>query len=189
MESGSVLKIQSFYETEEQFDAFFRRLKHSACPHCGLCGFLILHGFLYGYAENDALTRVQRGHRIYCSRRNNQRGCGRTFSVLNTGFIKNCMLSAACVWAFLDKIRLGLYPAKALRKSGSAMKASSIYRILASFKRNQSRIRSWLARIKEPPPGEHTRQPFVQTLLHLASTFTSECPISQFQYHFQAKFF
>jgi hypothetical protein len=189
MESGSVFNIQCFYETEEQFDGFFRRLKHSACPHCGLRGFLILHGFLYGYAESDDLTRVRRGHRIYCSRRNDKRGCGRTFCVLNSGFIKNCTLSAACVWAFLDKIKQGLYPAKALRKSGSAMKASSIYRILARFKRNQSRIRAFLARIKGPPPSEHTRQPVVQTLLHLASTFTSECPISQFQYHFQTKFF
>jgi hypothetical protein len=181
--------LKQFYETEEQFNSFHMRLKLYPCPHCKFAGFLILHGFLYGYSEQSALIRIQRGHRIFCSNRNQKPGCGKTFSLLNSAFIQNFMLSAKSVWAFLEKIKDGRTPAEAGRQSGSITE-SSVYRLLKRVKRSQSGIRTWLTRIKNPPPICHTAHSLTQTLLHLVTIFTtSACPIADFQYHFQSSFF
>ena len=185
-----VIIIKQFYKTEQQFNSFYSRLKLHICPCCNLAGFLILHGFLYGYSEQGTVIRIKRGHRIFCSNRDKKQGCGKTFSIMNSGFIKNCMISATSIWKFLNKIKNGRSLANAFRQSGSDMKESSIYRIFREFKRKQSRIRTFLTQIKDPPEITHTNNPAIQTICHLASVFEDNaCPISQFQYDFQTSFF
>ncbi len=186
---AGVIIIHRYYNTTEQFRAIYARLKLHACPHCNAIGFLILHGLLYGYTDQDADTRLKRGHRIFCSNRNKKQGCGRTFSTLKAGFIKNCVITAQSIWNFLDKLKDGKSLAHALRQSGSNLKQSSVYRVFKTFKRHQSRIRTWLTRIKDPP--QHPLEdPAILTIYHLKSVFKGHaCPIAQFQYAFQVSFF
>jgi hypothetical protein len=81
---------QRYYRTEEEFEGIRSRLKNNPCPHCRITGCLILHGYLYGYKEDTSSKKVKRGHRIFCNNRLNRKvkGCGRTFSILISGFIK-----------------------------------------------------------------------------------------------------
>lgn len=178
--------VKKFYKTEDEFAAFHARLKLMKCPHCHLCGFLILHGYLYGYSENGPDT-IRRGHRIFCSNRKNRCGCGRTFSVLASHFIKHYMISAHTLWLFLAKIHDGLSIADAFRKSGCHMVMSSAYRLFNTFRFNQPRIRSFLSR-RSSPPQLQIKNPLIQTIAHIGSVFKIS-PASAFQYEFQSAFF
>lgn len=175
-----------FYKTESQFEAFYARLKLTLCPHCKLSGYLILHGYLYGYREQDN-TQKKRGRRIYCSNRHKKNGCGRTFCVLPASVLPRFVISAQSLWRFLDNAKNGLGLAGAFRRAGCAMSQSSIYRLIKKFSLNQMRIRSFLHRIKDPPAADDMHTPFLQTILHLNSAFEAAvCPITEFQFRFQA---
>jgi hypothetical protein len=67
------------------------------------------------------------------------------------------------------------------------MSTSTIYRLYARFAKNQSRIRTCLLRIKDPPALPDTCDPVIQTIIHLQSVF-KDCIVSQFQYRFQIPF-
>jgi hypothetical protein len=178
------LRIPEFYSTEDEFKRFHAKIKLLLCPHCRRVGFLILHGYLYGYGETDL---IQRGRRIFCSNRNNKSGCGRTVSCLQSGCIRNFMMFAGCLSVFLEEIRQDYCPAEAARKSGLKISKATIYRLYKRFKLNQSRIRSYLLRLKAPPPSVNTNDPVIQTITHLTSAF-SPCIVSGFQHHFQTSF-
>ncbi len=176
--------IKACYSTKEEFKTFHSSLKQLLCPHCKKRGYLILHGFLYGYGDTDW---VRRGHRIFCSNRNRKSGCGKTFSLLKTRYIKHLMISAKALSAFLDNLCQGLCPAKALELPDNQMSKSSVYRIYHRIRHNQSRIRTLLKQIKDPPKLPATKDPVVQTILHLKSVFKG-CCVSKFQRFFQVSF-
>lgn len=180
--------MKRYYETEEEFKETHIELKFLICPHCRLIGFLILHGYLYGYAERG-VDIIKRGHRIYCSNRGKKRGCGRTFSILISEFIKKFTISAQTLWCFLKKISEGVSTAFAFRETGSQMGKTSPYRLLRKFRYNQSRIRTYLTRVKDPPVYKNIKDSVIETIHHLKSVFQeSPCPVSEFQHHFQASF-
>ncbi len=189
---GGVLLIPEFYSTEDEFKQFYANIKLLLCPHCRRVGSLILHGYLYGYAPEGILgceetDLVQRGRRIFCSNRNNRFGCGKTFSLLLAGCIRNFMVFAKLLSGFLEKIQQGFCPAEAARKVGLEMSTTTIYRLYKKFRLNQSRIRSYLLRLKAPPPLCDTDDPVIQTIFHLTSVFKT-CAVSQFQHCFQTSF-
>ena len=183
-----VIIVKRFYQTEEEFQNYYEKLKLIMCPHCNINGCLILHGYLYGYSETNT-SIIRRGHRIYCSKRNRKNGCGRTFSILVSVFLKDFITSANSLWLFLKEIREKKSLVSTFRESGSAIGQASIYRLFKRFRHNQVRIRSYLTRIKAPPCLKHTKSPSIQTILHLESVFKkSSCPVAQFQHYFQASF-
>ena len=160
-------------------------MKMLSCPHCHRRGFFILHGYLYGYGEKDP---VRRGRRIFCSNRGNRGGCGRTWSFLLAGCIRNFMIFAGFLSRFLEKLRQGFCPAEAAREAGIRMSETTIYRLCNRFGQNQSRIRTYLSRVKDPPPLDDVADPVMQTIVHLKAVFTG-CIVSRFQLYFQAPFF
>ena len=178
-----------FYKTQTQFEDFHARIKLILCPHCKKSGFLILHGGAYGYSEQEN-SRILRGHRIYCSNRNNRNGCGKTFSILAAGLLPGFIISAQSLWLFLESILNGFCLAHAFRTAKCAMTPSSVYRLYKKFALNQMRIRSFLSRIKDPPALKHVKSPFLQTILHLKTAFDNTvCPVTEFQFRFQTSFF
>lgn len=155
-----------------------------------MSGYLILHGYLYGYAEHNLSKSIRRGHRIYCSNRNRKKGCGRTFSILIACFIKNFRITAFTVWSFLDQWIQGIPLSEAFRRSGVKMGTTCVYRIFKRFKTSQTHIRTVLTRIKDPPHLPNTKDPLVLTIFHLKRIFNKHsCPISSFQHYFQTSFF
>lgn len=186
------IKTQRYYRNEEEFEGICLDLKNDPCPHCKNIGCLILHGYLYGYTEDTSSEVVKRGHRIFCSnrRRRERKGCGRTFSVLISGFIKSHTISAESVWKLLEKIKEDVSLVRAARNSESNIEESGVYRIFRKLKDNQIKIRTFLMSLKDPPSLKHTKDSAIQTIEHLKSVFKgSLCPVAEFQHFFQASFF
>lgn len=185
------IKLERYYKTEEEFEGIRSRLKNDPCPHCRGIGCLILYGYLYGYTEDTSSEVIKRGHRIFCNNRSKRKnkGCGRTYSILVCGFIKNHILSAVSVWAFLKNIREDISLASAFRRSGGVISDTGIYRIFRKFKDNQVRIRTLLMSIKDAPTLKSTKESVIQTIVHLKDAFPDTVnPISVFQHHFQTSF-
>ena len=184
-----VIKIRFYYFSEDEFSKYHSFLKMQTCPHCKQPGFLILHGYLYGYSDTSNSERVKRAHRIFCSNRNNRNGCGKTFSIFNAHFIKHFIFTARILWLFLKNIKTGMNPFKAAENLDIEWSDTTIYRLYHRFKNNQPAIRSLLLRIKDPPDKQKTKDPLIQTILHLESVFAGVYnPIAQFQHHFQHSF-
>ena len=174
------------YLTGNDFYRFYAKIKLSACPHCNREGCLILHGFLYGYGETGA-GLIKRGRRIFCSNRKKKTGCGKTFSILKPLYIRDFMICTDTLGAFLNRIKNGEPLARAFRVSAGNMSKSSGYRILKKFMFCQSRIRTRLSSVKDPPYLS-IQSPLVQTITHLEEVFP-DSPVSTFQQHFQTGFF
>lgn len=182
------MNLIKYYTTEAEFTQFHAKIKLCACPHCLHTGCLILHGYLYGFTESDTAGKITKGRRIFCSNRNKKTGCGKTFSILMSGFIKNHIVSSQTLSRFLCSIKDGKSKAQANRESGGKMKASTVYRIFNKFTYHQVRIRTLLSRRRPPPRIKHTKDAVIATIVHLQASFQG-CPVSQFQHHFQASFF
>lgn len=158
------------------------------CPHCRASGFLILHGYLYGYEDSMDSKRIRRGHRIFCSDRRRRAGCGRTFSLLQASFMTNFMISTKTLWEFLQSMADGLNRFQAFIPVREKLEISSIYRLFNCFKHNQSRIRTALV-TAQGPPDVRDSDPVMQTIGHLKSLFKDDsCPVASFQHRFQISF-
>lgn len=161
-------------------------MKNTACPRCGCKGYLILHGYLYGYSESGS-EKEKRGRRIFCSNRKNRKGCGKTFSMLFSGFIPNRTIRSDGLWDFLSRIKDNLSIAKAFKGAKIPLSASSAHRIFKDFTENQPVIRTLLMGLKAPPVLPDVENPNVCTIIHLESVF-KDGPVSAFQQHFNRSF-
>lgn len=183
------VKNRKFYKSQEDFRQIYLGLKQTTCPHCKLSGYLNLHGYLRGYDEKTCAGKVIRGHRIFCSNRNKRRGCGRTFSILALNILKKFIIRAYSLWKFLKNIAQGKDKKRSLSSLKVSFSTSSVYRLWKRFCLAQTKIRMLLLRLCCPPILTKSRQPAIQTILHLKSAFrNTSCPISAFQDYFQAYF-
>jgi len=178
---------RKYYRCDEEIVQYNFTIKHEACPWCRSVGFLILHGFLRGYAE-DTPKQIRRGRRYYCSNRNRRGGCGRTFCVYFAHILRNKTMQAKSLWSFLSGIGNGLSKKRALEKARLAFSQSSAYRLWKEFCVNQSWIRTILSTHSPPPRMSHTADSTAQVLCHLHVIFPQQCPIAQFQQTFQKPF-
>lgn len=181
--------MRRFYKSQEDFRKFYLCLKQTTCPHCRLSGYLNLHGYLRGYDEKACCGKVIRGRRIFCCGRNRRGGCGRTFSVLAFNVLKKFIITAESFWGFLNNIAKGKDKNNSLRSLRIPFSVSSAYRLWKRFSLAQTKIRLRLLKICSPPVSPHSRQPAIQTILHLKLAFkNARCPIAAFQDYFQASF-
>ena len=170
-----------------EFDSYRLDLKSVPCPHCHSVGNLIGHGYLRGYGDQGS-EKVQRGWRIFCSDRHRRKGCGRTHSVLLAGFLKRRTVTTGRLWKFLEGMLFGLSVKAAWEKMASPFCLECGYRLWKKFGSLQSKLRSLLCR-KEDPKFSSLKNPLLQTIEHLKDLFPqSDCPIDEFQSHFQCSF-
>ena len=181
--------LKQYYCTKDEFEQIHHTLKLTPCPHCKQTGMLILHGRIYGYPDDSGAHDQIRGHRVYCSNRNNRTGCGRTVGILCSDFIRCFSLTAMMVWQFLKRRAAGSSKINAFRALGTRKEASTAYRLYRCLQRNITRIRTILKHHfagKAPPLGadavDHTSH-------YLEACFPgSLCPVSSFQHTFQVSF-
>ena len=179
-----------FYASDQELTDIHHRLHLTFCPLCKRVGTLILHGWLYGYADTDDGLRVCRGRRVLCSnRRKRNLGCGHTFSIWIVETLCRCRLGALKLWTFLkNTLRLD-DKAKAFLGLNAGLSSSSAYRIWKRFANRQSHLRTALSRLCPPPQQPATRQPAAQTIAHLQAAFPdAACPIVAFQQQLQIAF-
>lgn len=167
-----------------------QNLKLTPCPHCKVAGTLILHGFLCGYGENDDCRKSRRGRRVFCNNRKQQdNGCGHTFSLWAAHTLKRLRLSADTLWRFVKLVLSLGNKAEALRTLNTDFSISSAYRIWKRFVNSQSHLRTTLTKCCPPPKLPDARQPVKQTIAHLEAVFPREsCPIVAFQMRLQTAF-
>lgn len=207
--------LPSYIKDDTQFKEELFNIRASLCPHCNVMGNLMLHGYLFGYAQ-DSSERVHRGRRIFCTnRKRNSNGCGKTFSILYSDFIKGFSVRALALWRALKRMARGepIYKAfevnvqntlstcknrsskqfpsdsTSSQKSSSNYSISTAYAVWKSFKLNCFHIRSLLAKKRGPPKNCSASDPHTTTILHLEETYPdSKCPVSTFQEGFGVPF-
>ena len=207
--------LPSYIKNDTQFKEELYNIRASLCPHCSVMGNLICHGYLYGYAE-DSNEKVHRGRRIYCTnRKRNRNGCGKSFSILYSDFIKGFSIRALTLWRALKEIASGKPIYKAFEKNiektlnedensnnchfdndstandrpCSNYSISAAYAVWKSFKLNCFHIRSFLGKKRGPPKDCSASDPHTTTILHLEETYPdSKCPVSTFQEGFGVPF-
>lgn len=172
-----------FFRTADEWLALVQRLKHTPCPHCHAFGYLIQHGFLYGFDDTSPRRKTVRARRIFCSNRNARRGCGRTFSVWLADKIRRLSLTAAGLWRLLQHAVTG-HVTDALRALDCHLSDRTLWRIWKRFHHAQCHLRTALTRLCPPPevPAPPPRRPAAQVLAHLRAAFPdAPCPITVFQ--------
>jgi len=188
---GKVRRLEGvvrFCGPVEDVTAIAMKLKLEPCPYCHLIGCLILHDWLKGYTEASAM-RQRKGKRVFCSDRNRRRGCGRTFVVLLSGYIRRIRAGVRTIWNYLSNVAEGMDKRNAFRLASLHFSDSTIYRIWVRFKRRQSYLRSLLFRKAPSPTQSSSADPCVETIRHLQAAFP-DVPnaVKAFQTHFQASF-
>lgn len=183
-------KFKKYYRSEEEFRSVHHDLKQIVCPHCGLIGALVLHGFLYGYEECSVNIKIIRGRRIFCNnRKSRNNGCGRTFSIMAAAMLKNFSISATSLWRFLKGIINLPDRLPSFRKLKITLDESAAYRLWKRFVHALPKIRSVLSRLSPRPKLPVTTCAATQTIAHLRLAFKkASCPITAFQYRFGVSF-
>jgi hypothetical protein len=181
-------EVRWFYRDEAEWIGIAEKLKLTPCPHCKAVGNLIRHGALQGFDENRRI--VLRAHRVFCSRRNQRRGCGRTISVWLADKIHRLKVTTRRLWNFLQKAVAGPIEA-AIRALHSPLSDRTWQRIWARFHAAQSSVRTALANRYPLPerPVKPSRRPAALVLAHLQAAFPdADCPIAAFQHAIQSFF-
>jgi hypothetical protein len=163
-------RIPRFYSSESDFKAIHHKLKQFNCPFCRTIGNLNLHGFIYGY------DKKRRGRRIFCSNRNRRKGCGRTFSLLLAGFLRNFRLTAHELWTFISGLVQGLSKQAAWAQNGVSISESFLYDLSRRIEINKPYIKTRLFSLSAA---------LNNTFIKLLDCFPATNPIAAFQQHFQ----
>lgn len=184
-------KIKRFYSSQKEFRDICLGLKQSLCPHCNVAGFLIKHDILKRSGEKDIddNNKQKCGQRMFCSNRNNRKGCGRTVPVLVSNMMNHLRISADSLWRFLKKAAEGVNKTRIFKTLGLSFCVSTAYRLWDRFRKHISRIRTSLLKIGNPPLASHSSSPAVETVLHLEHVLKySSSPVAAFQERFQTAF-
>ncbi len=178
---GGLVLCSRICASDDDFKAFYARLRITPCPHCKQVGNLIKHGFLRGYDQQHQLDKTVRATRVFCSNRNHASGCGRTFSVWLADRVKRLYLSAESLWRFLSDAASSGNKLQAFRNLNSGLSDSATYHIWRRFLNAQAAIRTALSSLCEPPRIE-TVCPAQHTLAHLHEAFKEHplAPIAAF---------
>jgi len=176
-----------YFQNYEDLHSFHQKLKQYKCPHCNILGYLILHGFLYGYSDITNNHGFIRGRRFFCSNRYSNRGCGKTFSLLKSCLIRKMTFTAKTVWAFISNLYSGLNIFHSFFILNIPASVSTPYRLFVKLKQHQFKIREQLLKIQPPPEDNALKEPFILTIKHLKEVFgdATQCPITAFQHTFQ----
>jgi hypothetical protein len=129
-----------YVATEADCDKHQRKLAQMACPRCHAVGYLIRHGYLWGYGE-AAADRIRRGWRVFCSDRGRKQGCGRTYAILLAHHLYRRFVGAGRLWKFLAGVLAGNSIKQAWETVASPLSLENGYHLWASFLRNQTAIR------------------------------------------------
>jgi len=161
-------------------DRLLLNLKLRPCPHCKNVGALNRHGFLKAFQDHDTRGKSVRAHRVFCSNRGRNQGCGRTFSVWLADKIRRLFLNATQLWQFLRNAVETGNKRSAFKSLDSDMSDSAPYRIWNRFHHAQAAIRTALCAICTPPEcdrptTENNQNPIADstdsTLAHLTKAF------------------
>jgi len=160
-----------------------------ACPHCDLTRNIKRHGYLKGKSV-DALE-VIRGLRFYCSKRDSNRGCGATFSILFARHLPGYSVGAAELARLIRGVIGGASVHLTWRNAGSFFSLTSAYRWMRGFTTNLARIRPMLHQPGDPADSTSPHTLSLLTLRALDKLLSAAGEggfVAAFQHRFQRAF-
>lgn len=179
-----------YFNNEKDIEQYKNEIKQELCPNpeCRKRGYLNCHSIIYGSYSSDNTKNDIRGQRIFCCNTGNRNGCGKTFALYFASILKHRVIQARDIWTLLLFILKHGSRYKDMDRCPIPFSLRCKVHLLASFIKNQSRIRSFLCRLKKPPDVQNQRN-IIQTILHLRECFSeSKCAVTQFQSSFQVAF-
>ncbi len=179
-----------YFIDRTELETIVQSIKLKQCRHCGIIGMLILHDYIYGFDEYRNY-RLVKGRRIFCSNRNNRKGCGRTISYFIINFINETLISSSIAWQFLLFILSGMSIEKAYNALNPecVLSISTFYRFWKRFKLTMHKIRTFISdNFKLSETLEST--PSCETISHLSNHLADPDlnPIANYQKLFQTAF-
>lgn len=173
-----------FWETEELNESGCADFKAEACPHCGRHGTLNRHGWLFGSEATGDGKQARRGRRLYCSRRGQRPGCGRTVSLMSAQVLRRMRTRTGPLWQYLRRVLLGESVARAWVGLERVFSLESAYRYRRQLGYGQCRLREILCRERAPPCA--AAGSMAAMLAHLEAVVgPADDLIGRFQWHFQ----
>lgn len=96
--------MNKFFDDIKLLNQFSLNLDSSgvSCPHCGRCGTLVSHGFIYRKSHGQSASCV--GKRVYCENRRGKMGCGRTISLFILDIIPKLHYRASILNVFVQSL-------------------------------------------------------------------------------------
>lgn len=181
------LKLPRFFTGAEHRTQILGKLKLIECPSCGIQGYLICNGLLYGNDPTQmCCARIERGQRIRCSKRGHSKGCGKSFCIHWASILPNRSIDSALITAFLNAVLQCAGKIHAAWQQGRRLfSLSTAYRIWKALDAAQSILRQQLCQCTGPPQSKE-RLPRLQLLVHLRAAFAGDDPVKAFQGHFQS---
>jgi hypothetical protein len=121
-----------------------------------------------------------RGKRVYCSRRGNKKGCGKTFTLWLSDTLWQRCVSAAELMRFIIGLLAGLSVWKAWRETGTGMSERTGYRVFLRLKHTQSVVRTALSGLSPPSAQGKEKTPLLETLTILKEALGADA-VSAYQ--------
>src|SRR5271169_2211380 len=183
--NGDVPSAFPFCARRPGVDGAAFSLKQSPCPHCGCIGSLNRHSRALVNDPKATDGETFRGQRVYCSKRGQRGGCGRTFAFFLADILPRHTVTASLVWPWLVKLLAGFSLKAAAEKLRLPFALETIFRLRRGLHRRLDALRTRLCREQSPPASTHP-DPLRQTVEHLQTVFAgSPCPPADFQLRFQ----
>jgi hypothetical protein len=179
--------LQRFARHLDHLSDLLQSLKQFGCPFCGALETLNCHSKLQGNDPDgdSGQARKQRGQRVWCSNRGQRGGCGRSFSVFLAEVLPGHTVTSRWLWGLLKGLVSGGSIKAVIESLTPPFAPETLYHVLHRLRERLAAVRTALFREAAPPTCSH-RDPLFQTTEHLRRLFAqSDCPIAQFQLHFQ----
>ena len=174
-----------FVRNEQQMQQTLQNAKQLSCAHCRRVGTLNLHDTLYGNDLDAADKQTMRGRRLWCCKRDNRTGCGRTMTVVFVQVLPRHSFTAVLLNILLTLLCDGYSIQTAWEQAKMPMPLESVYHIMQRFRYRMGQIRSILLKCCGPPTST-SHDPLIQTIEHLLCAFPKEkCAVEAFQYELQ----
>ena len=143
---------------------------------------------LYGNDPATPVGQTIRGQRVYCSKRGQRDGCGRTFAVFLAAVLPRHSFTATGLWSVLAALLTHASVRAAAHSLHLPFALESVYHLLVRLRQRLDVLRSALSPRQKAPPSAHA-DPLRQTIEHLQNVFASApCPVSEFQRVLQQPF-
>ncbi len=187
---AAMRKLVGYCCSPEEFARLAGCLKAMVCELCGLAGWLIRNGLVYGSRAGREQHGVV-GQRVFCSNRGRRMGCGGSVLVRLADVVRPVSVSAPLLWKFLVAVAKAPTVHAAWKEGFEKQLAlRTAYALMKRFDRAQLWLRTkLLGRFGLRCAGAVCAGPLVRLIDDLRNAFPAACPVAQFQLAFQQGFF
>ncbi len=167
-----ILILMKFFPSLNFLTQELKSLFKTKCPHCNQIGYLLKHSKIYRASKVKNKTKYH-GQRVFCSNRNNNNGCGKTFPLNLTIKLPRLNLHTKETSKFL----LHYIDSKSARKSWmkhfkNCDDITKPYRFLQLANKSICKLRPFLCTLARPP-DKKDKTNCLDLFKHISNAFQS----------------